>query len=238
MCFKMIVYHSEMFSARGLSLGIADGLAQCAEQCVSIPNRNHQYDFSKNLCLGASFRCVNFFIPKILYLKKLDPNGSCKSGPLGLTKPCLLINAAFGTTTGWSYSPLTSISFLSSCWPTLVVKVLNLNFLPNFLSQTLVARTQPNAMTKTATQTEKNTTDVWTAQYQAECARSQILKIEFLNLAIERKFLQVLELHIPACSHLHTPGGKLLPQPRWLQTTLVDRFTRVGSNLKLPVQAT
>ena len=117
-------------------------------------------------------------------------------------------------------------------------KSFNLNFLPNFLSQTLVARTQPNAMTKTSTQTEKNTTDVWTAQYQAECARSQILKIEFLKFTIERKFLQVLELHIPACSHLHTPGGKLLPQPRWLQTTLVDRFTRIGSNPKLAVQAT
>ena len=67
MCFKMIVYYSEMFSARDLSLGIADGLAQCAEQCVSILNRNHQYDFFKNLCLGASFRCVNSFIPKIVF---------------------------------------------------------------------------------------------------------------------------------------------------------------------------
>ena len=101
MCFKMIVYYSEMFSARDLSLGIADGLAQCAEQCVSIPNRNHQYDFSKKSVFGSMIPLCQFFIPKILYLKKLDPNGSCTSGPLGLTKPCLLINAAFGTTTGW-----------------------------------------------------------------------------------------------------------------------------------------
>ena len=194
--------------------------------------------FFQTSVFGSIIPLCQFYTPKILYSKKLDPNGSCKSGPLGLTKPCLLINAAFGTTTGRSYSPLTSISFLSICWPTLAVLVLNLNFLPNFSSQTLVARTQASAMTKTSTQTEKNTTDVWTAQYQAECARSQILKIEFLNFTIERKFLQVLELHIPACSHIHIPGGKLLPQPRWLQTTLVDRLTRVGSNLKLPVQAT
>ena len=104
-------------------------------------------------------------IPKIVF-KEADPNGSCTSGPLGLTKPCLLINAAFGTNiAGWSNSILTSIFFLSSCWTTLGVLVrINFNFLSNFLSQTPVAPTQTNAMTKTLTQTEKNTTDVWTAQ--------------------------------------------------------------------------
>ena len=140
-------------------------------------------------------------IPKIVF-KEADPNGSCTSGPLGLTKPCLLINAAFGTNTGWSNSPLTSIFFLSSCWTTLGVLVrINFNFLSNFLSQTLVAPTQPYAMTKTLTQTEKNTTDVWTAQHQAECARSEILKIQILNLTIERKSYKYWSSTSP---HAHT----------------------------------
>ena len=65
-------------------------------------------------------------------------------------------------------------------------------------------------MTKTSTQTEKNTTDVWTAQYQAECARSQIVKIEIFKFAIERKLLKSFGAPHPRMLTLTHTWGEII----------------------------